>query len=65
MTRNARKFTFYLLSLVLLLPGFTASAQSPYQKPPKAVMDVLDAPASPIVSVSPTRDRMLLMQTTR
>lgn len=65
MKRTTRKFVFYLLSFVLLLPGFNVSAQTPYQKPPKAVQDVLDAPASPMVSVSPARDRMLLMQTAR
>ncbi len=65
MTRTTRKFVFYMLSLVFLLSGFGAKAQTPYQKPPKAVMDVLDAPSSPFVSVSPSRDRMLLMQTAR
>ena len=65
MNRTTRKFAFYLLSLVLLLSGFGATAQTPYQKPPKAVQDVLDAPSSPMVSVSPSRDRMLLMQTAR
>lgn len=65
MTRNMRKFTFYILSFVLLLPGFNVAAQTPYQKPPKAILDVLDAPSSPFVSVSPTRDRMLLLQTSR
>ena len=65
MNRTTRKVAFYLLSFVLLVPSFNASAQTPYQKPPKAVLDVLDAPTSPGVSVSPTRDRMLLMQTAR
>ncbi len=57
-------FVFYLLTIVLL-PSFNTEAQTPYQKPPKAVLDVLDAPASPLVSVSPTRDRMLLAQPER
>jgi len=65
MNRNMRKFALYLLGLALLLPGFNTQAQSPYQKPPKPVMDVLNAPISPLVSVSPSHDRMLLLQTTR
>lgn len=65
MNRTTRKFAFYLLSFVLLLPGLNVQAQTPYQKPPKPIMDVLDAPVSPFVSVSPSRDRMLLSQSTR
>lgn len=65
MNRNARKFAFYLLTFALLVPGFNLQAQTPYQKPPKPIMDVLDAPVSPFVSVSPSRDRMLLAQSTR
>lgn len=68
---KTRKFAFYALSLTLLLTSFGTQrqgqmqAQTPYQKPPKAILDVLDAPSSPFVSVSPSRDRMLLAQTTR
>jgi dipeptidyl aminopeptidase/acylaminoacyl peptidase len=36
-----------------------------YQKPPKAVLDVLNAPQAPVASVSPTHDRMLLMTLAR
>ena len=54
-----------LLLAVLLLGGSMTNAQTPYQKPPKAVLDVLDAPANPFVSVSPTRDRMVLATTSR
>src|SRR5262245_25982348 len=49
-----------LLGAALLAPSFNAQAQTPYQKPPKAVLDVLDAPDSPTVSISPARDKMLL-----
>jgi len=38
-----------------------AWSQLAYQKPPKEILDVLHAPAPPQVSVSPARDRMLLM----
>lgn len=65
MNRNLRKLAFYVLTLALLVPSFNLQAQTPYQKPPKAIMDVLDAPASPFVSVSPSHNRMLLMQSNR
>jgi dipeptidyl aminopeptidase/acylaminoacyl peptidase len=65
MNRAKRTFAFYLLSFVLLLPGFNAGAQTPYQKPPKAILDVLNAPSTPSVSFSPTRERMLLIQSER
>jgi dipeptidyl aminopeptidase/acylaminoacyl peptidase len=38
-------------------------AQTSYQKPPKIIQDILDAPATPLVSVSPARDRILLIET--
>jgi len=65
MNRAKCKFASSLLSLVLLLPCFTATAQTLYQKPPKAILDVLNAPSTPTVSFSPTRDRMLLIQSER
>ncbi len=50
------------LSLLAALP---ARGQQGYQKPPRSVLDVLDAPATPTVSVSPTRDHLLLVQGVR
>jgi dipeptidyl aminopeptidase/acylaminoacyl peptidase len=50
------------LSLLAALP---ARGQQGYQKPPRNVLDVLDAPATPTVSVSPTRDHLLLVQGVR
>jgi dipeptidyl aminopeptidase/acylaminoacyl peptidase len=52
-----------LLALLMLAP--TVSAQSAYKKPPQVVADVLDAPAPPTVSVSPTRDYIALVQSAR
>src|SRR5947209_6585019 len=46
------------LSLLLIATG--VSAQTTYQKPPKEVEDVLNAPVTPVGSISPTRDYMLL-----
>jgi dipeptidyl aminopeptidase/acylaminoacyl peptidase len=46
---------------IFLLVGAAAGwAQQHYQKPPKEILDVLDAPASPTASVSPARDVVLL-----
>src|SRR5260370_17298509 len=49
--------------LLLLLTSLTDSrGQEGYKKPPKSITDVLDAPPLPVVLLSPTRDRMLLVQ---
>jgi dipeptidyl aminopeptidase/acylaminoacyl peptidase len=49
------------LVAALCLAGPGALAQTTYQKPPKAVLDVLEAPPNPaVLSVSPARDRLLL-----
>ena len=53
------------LLLVVMLAGLAVYAQTTYQKPPKAVLDVLEAPANPMVSVAPTRDKMLLARPVR
>src|SRR5262249_15452682 len=53
------RLIIYLLGAALLAPSFNVQAQTPYQKPPKAVLEVLDAPDSVMVSVSPARDKML------
>lgn len=43
----------------------SANAQGSYQKPPKEIMDVLDAPAIPATSISPARDKIALLETHR
>jgi dipeptidyl aminopeptidase/acylaminoacyl peptidase len=48
-----------LVSLLLLLSS-VAGAQDGYKKPPKEVLDILAAPVTPVGSVSPARDTMLL-----
>jgi dipeptidyl aminopeptidase/acylaminoacyl peptidase len=65
MFRIKNRLIIYLLGVALLAPSFNVQAQTPYQKPPKAVLDVLDAPDSTLVSVSPARDKMLLATTDR
>ena len=51
--------------LVLFLFPILSFSQGRYEKPPKAIMDVLDAPAIPGVSVSPVRDRIALLEPLR
>lgn len=57
-----------LIAVVVLSIGtFTADAfgQGNYKSPPKAVMDVLNAPAIPGTSISPTHDRIALLEPLR
>ena len=49
-----------LAILVVLLITNTSFAQQGYKKPPKEVLDILNAPVTPGASVSPTRDNILL-----
>jgi dipeptidyl aminopeptidase/acylaminoacyl peptidase len=65
MLRIKNRLIIYLLGAVLLAPSGVVQAQDGYQKPPKAILDVLDAPANPFVSVSPTKDRLLLATAVR
>jgi dipeptidyl aminopeptidase/acylaminoacyl peptidase len=51
-------------SLLFLLVPIISFAQS-YKQPPKEIMDVLNSPAIPAVSVSPVRDRMALLEPLR
>ncbi|MGH7531188.1 MAG: S9 family peptidase [Gemmatimonadales bacterium] len=54
-----RSFSAWLL----LLAVAPLTAQEPYKTPPQVIVDILDAPPLPGVSVSPTRDWLLLEQT--
>src|SRR5215813_1367816 len=55
------RFAFTSLTiLALLLFANISFAQQGYKKPPKEVLDILNAPVTPGASVSPTRDNMLL-----
>src|SRR5262245_23568652 len=54
------------LMLVAATPEpLAADEPTGYQKPPKEILDVLHAPQPPMVSLSPKRDRMLLIQFAR
>ncbi len=54
-----------LVSAIALLAVNHADGQTGYLQPPKAVADVLAAPPAPDVSVSPARDRVLIVQKDR
>jgi dipeptidyl aminopeptidase/acylaminoacyl peptidase len=45
---------------LLLLACVVVAAGQGYRKPPQAVLDVLNSPVTPSVSISPARDQMLL-----
>jgi dipeptidyl aminopeptidase/acylaminoacyl peptidase len=54
-----------LITSVFRAPSAPAAefpARTGYRKPPKAITDILDAAPTPTVSVSPTHDRLLLIQ---
>ena len=57
-----RMRTFVLTTLVLASSGFVLAQRdaSIYQKPPQAIVDVLDASPLPLVAVSPLRDVIAL-----
>ncbi|AWM40628.1 Prolyl tripeptidyl peptidase precursor [Gemmata obscuriglobus] len=55
----------FLCGVFVLFSSVDAFGQDGYQKPPQAVLDILDAPAPPGLSVSPTGEHILLVQTAR
>jgi dipeptidyl aminopeptidase/acylaminoacyl peptidase len=52
-------------TIFLCLVAQTSLAQSGYKKPPKEVLDILNAPVTPVASLSPTRDNLLLSTANR
>ncbi len=50
----------YKIVLALLITVQVGIAQEGYKKPPKEVLDILNAPVTPGISVSPTRDNIIL-----
>ena len=51
-----------IVQVVLILFVTTSSfGQTGYKKPPKEVLDILNAPVTPAASISPTREQMLLL----
>src|SRR4028119_1132732 len=58
-----KKIFFCFIALCIF--SVTAAAQGSYQKPPQAITDVLNAPATPATSVSPAKDRILMAEPLR
>ena len=57
--------TKLLQSLLVIVLPVIVIAQGEYKKPPKEIMDVLNASPIPSVSVSPMRDRLALLEPLR
>lgn len=54
-----------ILSATLTISVSAIFAQSTYQKPPKAIEDILNAPSTPATSVSPAKDKIALLEPLR
>ena len=52
----------FALLLAIVLIGTFSSGQEPYKLPPQEVIDILDAPPPPMVSMSPAGDIMALIE---
>ena len=52
-------------TVAVLILGISVCAQGKYQQPPKEIMDVLNAPAIPSTSISPTHDRIAILEPLR
>ncbi len=57
------KKLFFVVAILLFVGS--SFAQDTYQKPPKEIEDVLNAPSIPSTSVSPAKDKLLLLETLR
>lgn len=55
------KLKYFVFLAALLLPLHIAG-QGSYKKPPKEILDVLNAPPIPATSVSPARDRIAILE---
>jgi dipeptidyl aminopeptidase/acylaminoacyl peptidase len=56
-----KHLTLIIIMAFVFLAGLPGLAQEPYKLPPKAVLDIIDAPLTPRVSMNPARDTMLLV----
>ena len=54
-----------ILFVVVLLFAVNSFAQETYQKPPKEILDVLNASSIPSTSVSPSKDKIALLEPLR
>ncbi|MCB1024013.1 MAG: S9 family peptidase [Acidobacteria bacterium] len=60
-----KKPQFRLLTIVILLVCSVSAFGQRYEKPPKEIMDILNAPAIPATSVSPARNKVALLEPVR
>ena len=61
-----KKTVYASLVIAFCLSNFAdAFAQGSYRQPPKDVLDVLNAPATPATSVSPAKDKIALLEPLR
>jgi dipeptidyl aminopeptidase/acylaminoacyl peptidase len=73
MLRTLRQVSFVYLVIFLTIncsaaansPSPSSNTQFHYQKPPKVIADVLESPAPPATVISPTRDRVLVIDSLR
>lgn len=56
-----RSYAWRLLAPALLLPSL-AAAQQPYHDAPAPIAQILDAPGTPLVSISPDRTQLALIE---
>jgi len=54
-----------ITAILLLAAALALPAELTYQKPPQEILDVLNAPPLPAISVNPSRDYAILMQPVR
>src|ERR1700683_4800054 len=54
-----------IAAIFALAAALAMPAELTYQKPPHEILDVLNAPPPPLISVNPTRDYAILMQPLR
>jgi dipeptidyl aminopeptidase/acylaminoacyl peptidase len=54
-----------ITAVLLLAAALAMPADLAYQKPPHEILDVLNAPPPPLISVNPSRDYAILMQPVR
>ncbi len=55
----------FVLSIILATVAVNLFAQGSYKKPPKEILDVLNAPSTPAPSISPARDKIALLEPLR
>ncbi len=59
-----RKFSLIFVTLITLFL-FSSASFAQYRQPPKEIEDILNAPATPMTSVSPARDKIALLEPLR